>query len=80
MLATTMGATIMPPAERRNSKLTDDDIKALADRLAEQLADDLVSRIEHRFYSNIGQGVWDVVKKCIIGALIFIAAYGSFKR
>lgn len=51
--------------EDRN--LTDADVKAIAKEMKEQ------------FYSNLGKGVWSVVWKAIIAALIAIAYYGMNK-
>ena len=52
-------------------KMTDDDIKALADELE--------GRLVKRFYFNIGRGVWGVIWRALIGLIVLIAAYGSVK-
>jgi len=51
--------------------LTDDDVKAIVDQLE--------NRVTERFYGDLGRGVWGVVWKAIILAIIGIAAYGSTK-
>ena len=56
--------------ERRHRLLTDEDINAIADVLEVRLVE--------RFYSNLGQGVWGLVKKGVVAALLALAAYGAF--
>ncbi|QJQ31831.1 hypothetical protein GV829_04680 [Sphingomonas lacunae] len=56
-------------SERRT--LTDADVAAIADALE--------TKLESRFYANLGKGVWAIVWKVIIAALLFIAAYGAVK-
>lgn len=58
----------MPEVDR---KLTDDDVKAIVDQLE--------TRVSERFYGDLGRGVWAVVWKALILAIIGIAAYGSTK-
>lgn len=58
----------MPEAERN---LTDDDVKAIVDQME--------TRFAERFYGDLGRGVWGVVWKAIIVAIIAVAAYGSTK-
>lgn len=58
----------MPEHER---KLTDDDVKALADELEDRLA--------NRFYGNLGRGLWGLAWKAIITAIFGVIAYGSLK-
>jgi hypothetical protein len=56
------------PEER---KLSDDDVRAIVDEMEQ--------RMTERFYGDIGRGVWAVVWKAIIAALVLVAAYGSTK-
>lgn len=51
--------------------LSDDDI----DRIVEALD----RRITQRFYSDLGKGVWGLVWKAIVIAVVAVAAYGSIK-
>lgn len=55
--------------EQRN--LTDADVQAIVDRME--------ARLEQRFYSDFGRGVWGLVWKAIIVAVLGVAAYGSWK-
>lgn len=57
--------------ERRDRALTDEDVRALADEFE--------SRLVARFYSNLGRGVWGLVWKAVVGAVVLIAAYGAVK-
>jgi len=57
--------------ERRNRALTDDDVKALADEFEQRLV--------ARFYDNLGRGVWGLMWKAMIGAIVIVAAYGAVK-
>lgn len=58
----------MPEQER---SLTDDDVKAIVDQLE--------TRWVERFYGDLGRGVWGVIWKAIVVALVGLAAYGSVK-
>lgn len=44
-----------------------------------EIVDQLEARVAARFYSDLGRGVWALVWKAAVLALIGIAAYGSFK-
>jgi hypothetical protein len=57
------------PEQERN--LTDDDVKAIVDQLE--------NRWIERFYGDLGRGVWGVIWKAIVVALVGLAAYGSVK-
>lgn len=57
------------PTEERN--LTDADVRAIVDEMEE--------RMTARFYGDLGRGVWAVIWKAIIMAMIGLAAYGSIK-
>lgn len=54
-----------------NRVLTDDDVDAITDALEKRMTD--------RFYNDIGKGVWSMVWKAIVIAIVGIAAYGSVK-
>jgi hypothetical protein len=56
----------MSQAER---KLSDHDISALADEIEK--------RVLSRFYSDLGRGVWGLVWRALVIAIITVAAYGS---
>ena len=47
--------------------LTEDDVNALADALEK--------RFEERFYSKLGQGVWGIFWKALLGAALFVVGY-----
>jgi hypothetical protein len=51
--------------------LTDADVEAIAAALE--------SRLEDRFYNNLGKGLWGLAWKFIIAVLMIIAAYGAAK-
>lgn len=59
----------------RNRNLTDADVEAMSARVA----DIIEKRIEERFYTNIGRGVWAAAWRIILAALLVIAAYGAVK-
>jgi hypothetical protein len=52
-------------------QLSDGDVTAIVDALETRLTD--------KFYRDLGKGLWGLVWKAIIGALVFIAAYGAIK-
>ncbi len=54
-----------------NRNLTDDDVKAIVEKME--------AAVVARFYNDLGRGVWAVVWKAIVVALIGIAAYGALK-
>jgi len=58
----------MPEEDR---KLSDADVNAIVDQLETKVAE--------RFYGDLGRGVWGVVWKAIVVAIVGIAAYGSMK-
>jgi len=51
--------------------LTDEDVK--------KIVDGLETRIEQRFYINLGKGVWSFVWRATIMGLLALAAYGHYK-
>ena len=52
-------------------KLTDGDVVAIVDALEARLTD--------KFYRDLGKGLWGLCWKALIGALVFVAAYGALK-
>jgi hypothetical protein len=51
--------------------LGDGDVTAIVDALEVRLTD--------KFYRDLGKGLWGMVWKALIGALVFVAAYGAMK-
>jgi predicted phage tail protein len=51
--------------------LTDDDVSALADEMEK--------RMVNRFYGNLGRGVWGIVWKAVVIAIVGVAAYGAIR-
>lgn len=51
--------------------LSDADVTAIVDAIEERLTD--------KFYRDVGKGLWGMVWKAFVGALVFVAAYGAFK-
>lgn len=49
-------------------KLSDDDIQAIVDELE--------TRLEKRFYQNLGRGLWAAVKRALIVVLIALVMLG----
>lgn len=52
-------------------QLSDEDVTAIVDALEDRLTD--------KFYRDIGKGIWGIVWKAILGAMLFVAAYGAGK-
>lgn len=52
-------------------QLSDADVTAIVDALEVRLTD--------KFYRDVGKGLWGMVWKALIGAMVFIAAYGALK-
>ena len=52
-------------------QLTDEDVTAIVDALEGRLTD--------KFYRDLGKGLWGLFWKAIIGAIVFVAAYGALK-
>ena len=57
--------------ERRERALTDEDIK--------KIVEGLETRLEQRFYINIGRGAWSFVWRAAVVGLLALAAYGHYK-
>lgn len=54
-----------------NRNLTDADVEAIAASIER--------RMVQNFYRDLGKGVWGLVWKAIVAALILVAAYGAAK-
>lgn len=54
-----------------NRNLTDEDVQAIVSALS--------AKVKQEFYADLGRGVWGLVWKAVIGALVALAAYGSLK-
>lgn len=52
-------------------QLSDADVTAIVDALETRLTD--------KFYRDVGKGIWGIVWKAILSAMLFVAAYGAFK-
>jgi hypothetical protein len=57
---------VKPPSERT---LTDADIDAIVNKAEEVILS--------RFYRNLGKGLWSMVWRAIVVAIVAIAAYGA---
>lgn len=51
--------------------------RVLSDADVKALADEMERRIVNRFYRNLGRGVWALVWKAALVALVALAAYGA---
>lgn len=57
--------------ENEDRKLSDADIEAILNQVEQ--------RVAARFYSDLGRGVWGMVWKALLLAMVAVAAYGSVK-
>lgn len=57
--------------ENEDRKLSDADIEAILNQVEQ--------RVAARFYSDLGRGVWGMVRKALLLAMVAVAAYGSVK-
>ncbi|MEZ5691208.1 MAG: hypothetical protein R3D71_06050 [Rickettsiales bacterium] len=55
--------------ENKNRNLTDADVAAITEALR--------NKVIKQFYQDLGKGVWGLVWRVIVLALIAIAAYGA---
>jgi len=55
----------------QSRNLTDEDVQAVVDELEK--------RVVERFFSNVGKGVWNLVWRVLVVAMIGLAAYGASK-
>lgn len=69
----------MEDQERRQRTLTDADIEALTLKLTEPLSEALRKKWITTFYQDLGKGVWALVWRAIVLAIVLIAAYGAVK-
>ncbi len=53
--------------------------RRLSDADVIALADEMERRIVRRFYGNLGRGIWSLVWRIIVWAIVGIAAYGIAK-
>lgn len=58
--------------EKGGRTLTDADVEAIAQALQ--------TRIEKRFYQDLGRGLWGLVWKVAIGFMVFLAAQGTANK
>lgn len=65
-----------PEGERRGRALTDEDAKAIAAALADEMEDRLIKR----FYHNLGRGLWGLLWKGFLLAMLGLAAYGGIQK
>ena len=61
----------MVEKERRTRTLTDADIQALTEQLRE--------KVIREFYQDLGRGVWALVWRAVVLAMIAVAAFGAAK-
>lgn len=52
--------------------LTDADVEAITNALYTKITDD--------FYKDLGKGVWSVVRKVAIAAILFVLGYGAYQN
>lgn len=57
--------------EKNNRNLTDADVEAIATRLKEKAIKE--------FYADLGKGVWAMVWRAMVMAIVAVAAYGAMK-
>jgi hypothetical protein len=60
------------PIKESNRSLTDADVEAITEALRE--------KVIMEFYKDLGRGVWGLVWRLIVLAIIAIAAFGSLKE
>jgi hypothetical protein len=51
--------------------------RLLSDADIQALADELEDRLVRRFYLNLGRGLWGVLWRLAVTALLGLAAYGA---
>ncbi len=61
----------MDENERRQRTLTDADVEALTEAMRKKWIDS--------FYKDLGKGVWALVWRAVVIAVVAIAAYGALK-
>lgn len=60
-------------SDKQNDRiLTDEDVEAVADALLE--------KIEAKVYHDMGKGLWGIVSKVLLAAMIALAAYGAVTK
>lgn len=58
--------------ENGNRTLTDADVEAITEALYTKITDD--------FYKDLGKGVWSIVRKVAIAAILFVLGYGAYQN
>ena len=56
-----------------------DEKRTITDADAEAIAVAFECRVERRFFLNLGKGTWAIVWRVLVGGMIALAAYGTFK-
>jgi len=56
----------------RNRTLTDADVEAISEALYAKITDD--------FYKDLGKGVWSIVRKIAVAAILFALGYGAYQN
>lgn len=54
--------------------------RTLTDADVEAIAEALQTKIEKRFYQDLGRGIWGLVWKATLGFIVFVAAQGSINK
>jgi uncharacterized protein YqeY len=57
--------------------MSDHDNRILSDEDVEAVADKLLEKIEAKVYHDMGKGLWGIVSKVLLAAMIGLAAYGA---
>jgi hypothetical protein len=52
-------------------QISDEDVTAIVEALEGRLTD--------KFYRDLGKGLWGLFWKAVVGAIVFVAAYGALK-
>lgn len=51
--------------------------RTLSDADVEAIAEKVLETWEAKFYGNLGKGVWSVIWKLAVGAMIAVASWGA---
>lgn len=54
-------------------------MRSLSDEDVTAIVDGLESRLTDKFYRDVGKGLWGLVWKGLLTAMLFLAAYGAGK-
>ncbi len=55
-----------------NRTLTDADVEAISQALYDKITDD--------FYKDLGKGIWSIVRKVVVAAILFVLGYGAYQN